>query len=66
VADIKSTRKEWLAHILRLEGNRATQKNPAWQTWGKRRIGGTRLRWLDAVDLRNMGVRQWTKTTKYR
>jgi hypothetical protein len=51
-----------------MESRRVPQKNAAWQTWGEKKHWETKTKMAgdDVNDLRNMGVRQWTKKAEDR
>ena len=58
---IKIARLLWAGHIIRMEDENPTKQLALLKPEGSRRIGRPKLRWMDGVEWRKIGVRTWRR-----
>jgi hypothetical protein len=65
---IKSRRKFWLRHVMRMYEKRTPKRVLEWKPIWKRIRGRPRKRWIEDIkgDIRRMGIRGWRKLCKER
>jgi hypothetical protein len=65
---IKSRRKAWLCHVMRIDENRTPRRVFEWKPIGRRIRGRPRKRRIEDVeaDIQMMGIRAWRKLCKER
>lgn len=61
VAVVKVQRLRWAGHLARMDRNRAHSTLFRNDPEGQRRVGRSKMRWIDGVesDLRVLGIRGW-------
>jgi hypothetical protein len=65
---IKSRKKVWLGHVMRMDDKRTPKRILQWKAIGTRTRGRPRKRWIAGIeeDLQIMGVRRWRKQCEER
>lgn len=58
-SDIKEQRIQLLGHIIRRSGKETVRKIMEWKLEGKRPRGRPRKRWLNVIDLKVLGLKEW-------
>jgi len=66
VGVVKIGRLRWLGHLFRMQEMYPWRKPTLLKPEGTRRVGEPKLRWFesDEEDLKNTGVRNWTRRTE--
>jgi hypothetical protein len=65
---IKSRRRAWLGHVMRMDDKRTPKRILQWQPLGTRTRGRPRKRWIAGIeeDWQITGVRRWRKQCEER
>jgi len=65
---IKSRRRAWLGHVMRMDEKRIPKRILEWKPIGRRIRGRPRKRWVEDIeeDIQALGIRGWKKLSKKR